>query len=73
KGLKRSRNSFGGASTSHSQLSPRSEETNFEEDVHDVGTIQRGGRGRGGRCDGPHTRGGGSTNKRGCGRGGRRG
>ncbi|KAI3863816.1 hypothetical protein MKW98_031408 [Papaver atlanticum] len=60
--LKRSRNSFGGASTSHSQPSPTSEEKNFEEDDHGVGTSQRGG--HGGHRDGPHTRGGGSTNKR---------
>ncbi|KAI3926277.1 hypothetical protein MKW98_028413 [Papaver atlanticum] len=71
RGLNRSRNSLGGASTSHSQPSPRSEETNFEEEVHGLGTSQRGGRGLGGRCDGPKTRGGGSTNKRG--RGGHRG
>ncbi|KAI3928703.1 hypothetical protein MKW98_024304 [Papaver atlanticum] len=73
RGLKKSRNSLGGASTSHSQPSPRSKETNFEEEVHSVVTSQRGGggRGRGGRRDGPRTRGGGSTNKRG--RNGRRG
>ncbi|KAI3835142.1 hypothetical protein MKX03_019768, partial [Papaver bracteatum] len=75
RGLKRSRNSLGGASSSHSQPSPSSEETNLEEEVHGVGTGQRGGHGhgrgrRGGRCDGPKTRGGGSANKRG--RGGRR-
>ncbi|KAI3954232.1 hypothetical protein MKW98_018056, partial [Papaver atlanticum] len=67
RGLKRSINSFGGASTSHSQPSPRSKETNFEEEVYGVGTIQRGDRGCGGRRDGPRTRGGGNTNKRGCG------
>ncbi|KAI3860227.1 hypothetical protein MKX03_022533, partial [Papaver bracteatum] len=75
RGLKRSRNSLRGASSSHSQPSPSSEETNIEKEVHGVGTGQRGGRGRGsgsrgGRLDGPKTRGGGSTNKRG--RGGRR-
>ncbi|KAI3893671.1 hypothetical protein MKX03_032087, partial [Papaver bracteatum] len=71
--LKRSRNSLRGASSSHSQPSPSSEETNLEEEVHGVGAGQRGGRGRGsrsGRSDGPNTRGGGSANKRG--RGGRR-
>ncbi|KAI3857299.1 hypothetical protein MKX03_003141, partial [Papaver bracteatum] len=72
RGFKRSRNSFGGASSSHSQPSPSSEETNLEEEVHGKGTGQRGGHGRGirgGHLDGPKTRGG-STNKRG--RGGRR-
>ncbi|KAI3834989.1 hypothetical protein MKX03_007282, partial [Papaver bracteatum] len=65
RGLKRGRKSIGGASTSHTQPSSSSEETPLEEDVHGVGTSQRGGRGRGG---GPRTRGGGTTNKRGRGR-----
>ncbi|XP_026416803.1 uncharacterized protein LOC113312256 [Papaver somniferum] len=77
RGLKRSRKSTGGASTSHNHPSSSSEETQLEEDLHGVGTSQRGGRGGrrggghsgGGRRDGTRTRGGGgTTNKRGRGR-----